>query len=186
MPVRVDAAELPDASAATGMAMPPWPSVGMLLLKLAALPFAGPRPKGVLNASGAMVRPFSVGTVPFEPRVPAKDTPRPKLLGERSSEAPPPLLAAGRDPADSREMGNDGDGRKGGRGGSACCPFAAGELPASARNIVPCEPGSDEARRPAAARWLLLSPAGGKAPTGPAGWNPFRIAAALPGGMGTG
>ena len=188
MPVRVDAAELPDASAATGTTVPPLPSFGMLLLNPApaALPVMGPRPNGVLNANGAIGRPLSLGMVPFGPRCPATAMFWPKVLGERSSAAPPPLLAAGRDPADSREMGSGGDGLNGGRGGSACCPFAVGELPASARNIVPCVPGSEEARRPMAAGWPLLSPAAGIPPGGPAGWNPFRSAAALPGGMGTG
>ena len=154
MPVRVDAAELPDASAAQSAPLPPLPSAGMLLLNSAPakLPLAGPRPNGVLNASGAIDRLLPLGRALFTPRTPVEGTPGPKLLGERSTEEPPPLPAASTDPVDSREMGSDGDGRKGARGGSACCPFAAGELPASARYIALCVvPGIDEARKPTAA-----------------------------------
>ena len=195
MPVSVDAAELPDASCTGGV---PRPSARMLLLSPPlppppTLPLTGvPRPNGVLIANGAIGSPFD--DEPLEPRGPNGEDPGPllpwltlpgpALLGERSKDEAPPLIA-GTDPADSREIGSDGDGRKGARGGSACWPGAAGEAPASARYIALCMPGSDDARRPAAAL-PLLSPAGDAAAGGRAGWNPFCRVSELASGMGTG
>ncbi len=201
MPVSVDAAELPDASCAGGI---PRPSARMLLLSPPlpppppTLPLTGwPRPNGVLIDNGAIDSPLPFDSEPPEPRGPSGEDPGPllpwltlpgpALLGERSKDEAPPPLSAGTEPADSREIGSDGDGRKGARGGSACCwPEAAGEPPVSARYIALCMPGSDDARRPAAAA-PFHSPAGDAAAGGRAvGWNPFCRDSELAAGMGTG